>query len=123
MRLTGEADLGRLRRRLRTLLPNASPFVLTRILTVASELGRNVLVHGGGGRCDILPPAPDLRLFRLRFADEGPGIVDIERALGDGYSTNGGLGLGLGGARRLSETFHIDSAPGRGTRIRVALPC
>jgi len=123
MRLRADADLGRLRQRLRQLLPNASPFVITRILTVASELGRNALVHGGGGRCDIRPPGPGLRLLRLHFADDGPGIIDIGRALGDGYSTNGGLGLGLGGVRRLSETFEIDSAPGQGTRVRVALAC
>jgi len=60
------------------------------------------------------------RGIRLEFADEGPGIADLDRAMQDGFSTGGGLGLGLGGARRLAEEFHIDSSPGQGTRVRIA---
>ena len=123
MRLREESDLVRLRQRLRTLLPEANAFASTRILTVASELGRNCLVHAGGGRCDIELSAPVRGCLRLRFVDTGPGIEDIETAFTDGYSTVGSLGLGLGGARRLSDAFDLRTALGRGTRVTVVLAC
>lgn len=92
----------------------------TKLVTAASELARNTLVHGGGGHLDIgtlrVGPA---RGVRLVFSDAGPGIPDVERAMGDGYSTGGGLGLGLSGARRLVHEFAIESAPGRGTTVTV----
>jgi serine/threonine-protein kinase RsbT len=93
----------------------------TKIVTAASELGRNTLDYGGGGtvRLQVLQDG-GRRGIRLTFEDKGPGIPDIERALKDGYTTGGGLGLGLGGARRLSNEFSIDSRPGEGTRVTIA---
>ncbi|MFS0771161.1 ATP-binding protein [Sphingomonas sp. 1P08PE] len=93
----------------------------TKIVTAASELARNTLDYGGGGtaRVEMIVEATR-RGIRLTFADEGPGIADLEQALTDGFTTGGGLGLGLSGARRLSNEFTIDSAPGKGTRIVIA---
>ena len=93
----------------------------TKIVTAASELARNTLVHGGGGAA-LLETVHDgaRRGLRLTFTDKGPGIADVARALSDGYTTGSGLGLGLGGAKRLSNEFEISSAPGQGTRVRIA---
>ena len=92
----------------------------TKIVTAASELARNTLQHGGGGTVTI-EAVENLgrRGLRLTFADEGPGIPDIDLAMKDGFTTGGGLGLGLSGARRLSNDFHIDSRPGQGTRVTI----
>jgi serine/threonine-protein kinase RsbT len=92
----------------------------TKLVTAASELARNTVVYGGGGtlRMEVLEDGPRTGL-RLVFEDAGPGIPDLERALKDGYTTGGGLGLGLGGARRLVNEFAIQSAVGEGTRITV----
>ena len=92
----------------------------TKIVTAASELARNTLQYGGGGTVTLeaLEEA-GRRGLRLIFEDRGPGIANIEQAMKDGYSTGGGLGLGLSGARRLSNEFHIDSRPGEGTRITI----
>ena len=93
----------------------------TKLVTAASELARNALDYGGGGEVHIAKLNDGVRRgVRLTFVDQGPGIADIEAALRDGYTTGGGLGLGLGGARRLCNDFSIDSAPGRGTRIMIA---
>lgn len=92
----------------------------TKIVTAASELARNTVEYGGGGEVRIEAVMNGTRKgLRLTFSDEGPGIPDIETALKDGYTTGGGLGLGLGGAKRLSNEFHIDSKPGGGTRITI----
>ncbi len=92
----------------------------TKLVTAASELARNTVVYGGGGAMEMEVLEDGARTgFRLVFADTGPGIPDIERALKDGYTTGGGLGLGLGGAKRLVNEFAIQSAPGEGTRITV----
>jgi serine/threonine-protein kinase RsbT len=93
----------------------------TKFITAASELARNTLLHGGGGQV-IIAQFEQLgrKGLRLVFEDKGPGIPDIERALQDGYTTAGGLGLGLSGARRLSNEFSIDSKPGQGTRVTIA---
>jgi serine/threonine-protein kinase RsbT len=93
----------------------------TKLVTAASELARNALQHGGGGsvKIEMLNDGPR-RGVRLEFTDEGPGISDVERAMQDGFSTGGGLGLGLGGARRLADDFKIETAPGRGTRVCIA---
>jgi serine/threonine-protein kinase RsbT len=90
----------------------------TRLVTAASEIARNTLVHGGGGtaRIEILADGPR-RGIRLVFEDQGPGIPDVGQAMRDGYSTAGGLGLGLGGSRRLVNDFEISSKPGEGTRV------
>ena len=92
----------------------------TKIVTAASELGRNTVQYGGGGQARISVVVSGARRgLRLEFIDEGPGIADTELALKDGYSTGGGLGLGLGGARRLSDEFAIISQPGQGTRVTI----
>ena len=92
----------------------------TKIVTAASELARNALNYGGGGSVRIESVAePGRRGLRLTFEDKGPGIPDIERAMKDGFTTGTGLGLGLGGARRLSNEFSIDSRPGEGTRVTI----
>ena len=93
----------------------------TKIVTAASELARNVVVYGGGGsvRLELLENGVKKGL-RLVFADQGPGIPDVERALQDGFTTGGGLGLGLGGARRLVNEFAIESEVGRGTTVTIA---
>ena len=93
----------------------------TKLVTAASELARNTLDYGNGGEVEIERLMDGIRKgLRLTFSDQGPGIEDLEKALTDGYSTGGGLGLGLSGARRLSNEFTIDSAPGTGTRIMIA---
>src|SRR5262245_91854 len=92
----------------------------TKIVTAASEIARNTLDYGGGGtvRLEALNDA-DRRGLRLTFEDKGPGIADIPQAMRDGYTSGGGLGLGLGGARRLSNEFDIVSHPGEGTRVTL----
>lgn len=92
----------------------------TKIVTAASELARNTVVHGGGGlmRMQLLSEGARMGL-RLEFEDQGPGIPDMELALRDGYTTGGGLGLGLGGAKRLVNQFELQSKPGAGTRVAV----
>jgi serine/threonine-protein kinase RsbT len=93
----------------------------TKIVTAASELARNTLQYGGGGRVTIEGiESMGRRGLRLTFEDEGPGIADVEQAMRDGFSTGTGLGLGLSGARRLSNEFTIQSAPGKGTRVAIA---
>jgi serine/threonine-protein kinase RsbT len=92
----------------------------TKVVTAASELARNTLEYGGGGSVEMEVVNGVRRGVRLTFADEGPGIKDIEAALRDGFTTGEGLGLGLGGARRLSSEFSIDSALGKGTRVTIA---
>ena len=92
----------------------------TKIVTAASELARNTLDYGGGGTVRIEMVQQGLRRgLRLTFEDRGPGIPDIELALTDGYTTGGGLGLGLGGSRRLVSEFDIFSRVGEGTRITI----
>ena len=92
----------------------------TKIVTAASELARNTVIYGGGGqvRLQALNDGPR-RGLRLTFEDKGPGIADLQLALKDGFSSGTGLGLGLGGAKRLMSEFEIESAPGQGTRVAV----
>jgi serine/threonine-protein kinase RsbT len=93
----------------------------TKLVTAASELARNTLVYGLGGLLLVETVANDRRLgVRLTFSDQGPGIADIDLALKPGYTTGTGLGLGLSGARRLSQDFEITSRVGEGTRIVIA---
>ena len=93
----------------------------TKIITAASEIARNTLDYGGGGELTLeLLRDGARRGLRLTFTDQGPGISDIEQALKDGYTTGNGLGLGLSGAKRLSNEFAIDSKPGAGTKITLA---
>jgi len=92
----------------------------TKLVTAASELGRNTRIYGGGGdvTLEILENGAR-RGVRLSFVDQGPGIADVELALKDGYTSGGGLGLGLGGAKRLSNEFQIITAPGQGTSVII----
>jgi serine/threonine-protein kinase RsbT len=92
----------------------------TKVVTAASELARNTILHGGGGTAKIESVSNGARVgIRLSFEDHGPGIADIELALRDGYTTKNGLGLGLSGSRRLMNEFEIESKPGEGTKVRV----
>jgi serine/threonine-protein kinase RsbT len=92
----------------------------TKFVTAASEIARNTLDYGGGGRVRIETIENGARRgLRLVFEDEGPGIADVNAALTDGFTTGGGLGLGLSGARRLSNEFEIKSAPGKGTQVML----
>jgi len=92
----------------------------TKLVTAASELARNTLVHGGGGYASVEQVHNGRRPgVRVSFVDEGPGIADLDLALTDGYTTGSGLGLGLSGSRRLCDEFDIDTAAGKGTRVTV----
>jgi serine/threonine-protein kinase RsbT len=92
----------------------------TKLVTAASELARNTLVYGRGGTLRLEIVLNDRRTgLRLTFEDQGPGIADTTLALTDGYSTGTGLGLGLSGARRLSQEFELTSRPGEGTRVMI----
>jgi serine/threonine-protein kinase RsbT len=92
----------------------------TKVVTAASELARNTVVHGGGGMARIETVHDGGKAgLRLTFEDKGPGIGDIEQAMRDGYTSGNGLGLGLGGAKRLSNEFHIESRLGSGTRVTI----
>jgi serine/threonine-protein kinase RsbT len=92
----------------------------TKIVTAASELGRNTLEHGGGGELEIAEVSNGVRRgIRLTFSDKGPGIQDVKLALTDGYTSKQGMGLGLGGSKRLMNEFEIRTAPGKGTTVIV----
>lgn len=92
----------------------------TKVVTAASELARNVLDYGGSGKVELEVLQNELRQgLKLTFADQGPGIADVDQALKDGFTTGSGMGLGLGGAKRLVNEFEIDSAPGRGTKVSI----
>jgi serine/threonine-protein kinase RsbT len=92
----------------------------TKIITAASELARNTIVYGGGGilRIEVLNSG-NRNGVKLTFEDQGPGIANIEQALTDGYTSGQGLGMGLGGARRLSNEFEIESIVGQGTKVAI----
>ena len=121
--LHSDEDVVRLRKQVRDSMV-AMGFGLieqTKIITAASELARNTLRYGGGGEARIARVSEGARQgLELRFVDQGPGIEDIPLALTDGYTSGGGLGLGLGGAKRLADAFHIDTAPGAGTTVTIA---
>ncbi|HEY1611084.1 MAG TPA: anti-sigma regulatory factor [Paraburkholderia sp.] len=92
----------------------------TKFVTAASELARNTLLHGGGGDATLQVLENGTRKgLKLTFVDQGKGIADIGRALQDGYTSGSGLGLGLGGSRRLCDEFEIHSAPGKGTTVSI----
>ena len=92
----------------------------TKIVTASSELARNTLDYGGGGTLLLETVQTGSKIgLRLTFEDQGPGIPDVQQALQDGFTTGNGLGLGLGGAKRLSHEFEIESQLGRGTRVTV----
>jgi len=92
----------------------------TKLVTAASELARNTRIYGGGGTVLMETLREGFRLgLRLVFEDQGPGIADVDLALKDGYTSGSGMGLGLGGARRLVNEFDIHSVPGEGTRVTI----
>jgi serine/threonine-protein kinase RsbT len=122
MEIREQSDVVRIRHAVRSLALELHFSVVdqTKMVTAASELGRNTLVHGHGGSCSIETLEQDGRVgIRLTFEDEGPGIADIQLALKDGYTSGDGMGLGLGGAKRLMSEFDIASTPGKGTRVSV----
>lgn len=90
----------------------------TKLVTAASELARSTVTYGGGGiaRIEAITDGPR-RGMRVTFEDNGPGIANVEQAMKDGFTTGSGLGLGLGGAKRLTQDFGIQTAPGQGTRV------
>lgn len=120
--LKNEADIVHARQTVRTWA-NEMGFSLvnqTKIVTAASEIARNTVTYGGGGTVRLERVEDrDRRGLRLVFEDQGPGIENIDLALRDGYTTGGGLGLGLGGSKRLCNDFGIESTPGKGTRITL----
>ena len=116
-------DVVRIRQQTRVLAVEAGLSLVdqTKIVTAASELARNTLDYGGGGEVHIeLVVDGGRRGVRLVFEDHGPGIPDLQAALKDGFTTGSGLGLGLGGARRLSNEFWIESKVNVGTKVTIA---
>ena len=122
MAINSSDDVVRVRQKVRelALVLGFSLVDQTKIVTAASELARNTINYGAGGvvHLEMLQNGHRAGL-QLVFEDNGPGIADIDLALKDGYTTGGGLGLGLGGAKRLSNEFEINSQPGEGTRVRI----
>ena len=115
-------DVVTIRRAVRTLATQLGLSLVdqTKIVTAASELARNTFTYGGGGVVHLETLRRDGRAgLRLTFEDKGPGIADLELAMKDGYTSGGGLGLGLGGSKRLVNEFDIWSKVGEGTRITV----
>jgi serine/threonine-protein kinase RsbT len=93
----------------------------TKMITAASELARNTVIHGKGGEMGIEVVVNGTRTgVRLTFEDHGPGIEDLDQAMTDGWTSGGGLGMGLPGTKRLVNDFHIESTQGQGTRIVIA---
>lgn len=120
--ITNDEQIVRLRQyvRERAIEQELSLVDQTKLVTAASELARNTLTYGGGGQAHCyLMERNGRRGLRLVFVDEGPGIADLSRALSDGFTTGSGLGLGLGGAKRLCDEFDIQSAPGVGTTVTI----
>lgn len=117
-----QEDVVAVRRRVRSLAAEEGFRLVdqTKLVTAASELARNTFIYGGGGAGLIeIVENGGRRGLRVTFEDNGPGIADIALAMKDGYTTGGGLGLGLSGAKRLSNEFEIDSRPGEGTRVSI----
>ena len=93
----------------------------TRLTAAVSEITRNAIVHGGGGEMTVAVEIDDKTTVSVVITDHGPGIADVEMAMADGWSSGGSLGAGLPGARRLVHSFHIESTPGRGTTVTMAM--
>jgi len=120
--VTDESDIVKVRQAVRaaTLEIKCSLVDQTKVVTAASELARNLLIYGGGGEVRIEILQERMRHgVRVTFEDQGPGIPDIEQALKDGYTSGKGMGLGLGGAKRLVTDFNIVSEAGKGTRVTI----
>jgi serine/threonine-protein kinase RsbT len=121
--IRSDEDVVRLRQSVREHMIAAGFSLIdqTKMITAASELARNTLRYGGGGEAHMLKLMNGMRRgLSLAFIDHGPGIADMKLALTDGYTTGGGMGLGLSGARRLADEFEIDSSPGNGTTVKIS---
>jgi serine/threonine-protein kinase RsbT len=122
LRLAAQDDVVAVRQSTRSLAVEIGLTLIdqTKIVTAASELARNTVIHGGGGKASLEIVREGARQgLRLSFEDNGPGIPDLERAMQDGYTSGGGLGLGLGGSKRLCSDFSIESKVGIGTRVTI----
>jgi serine/threonine-protein kinase RsbT len=122
--IASESDVVRVRQLVRTRAVECRFSLVdqTKVVTASSELARNTLIHGKGGHVtmEVVSEPPGVAYgLRLAFEDTGPGIENIEQALQDGFTTGGGMGLGLPGARRLANEFEIQSQPGKGTRVLI----
>ncbi|ESQ79017.1 anti-sigma regulatory factor [Asticcacaulis sp. YBE204] len=121
--IRAEADVVMVRQKARAVATEAGLGLVdvTKLVTATSELARNALIYGGGGTALIESLQDGIRKgVRLTFEDQGPGIPDIEKAMTDGYTSGSGMGLGLSGAKRLSNDFSIHSVVGQGTRVMIA---
>src|SRR3954462_468307 len=124
--ITSDQDVVRVRQLVRTIAVAVKLSLVdqTKLVTAASELARNTLIYGGGGSAEVTTVEDGRRCgVRIVFADQGPGIADLDEAFTDGFTTGGGLGLGLSGSRRLVDEFAIDTALGQGTSITVTKWC
>jgi serine/threonine-protein kinase RsbT len=119
--VVSEADIVTVRRCVRESVAKLGFSLVdqTKVVTAASELARNTLIHGRGGQMELATLNGPRVGIRLMFEDKGPGIPDVELALRDGFTTGSGLGLGLGGAKRLVNEFEVKSRLGEGTRVTV----
>jgi serine/threonine-protein kinase RsbT len=119
--LVTEPDIVVVRRRVREVAGQIGLSLVdqTKVITAASELARNTLIYGGGGSMQLESLNGPRLGVRLTFSDNGPGIPDIQLALRDGFTTGSGLGLGLGGTKRLVNEFDIESKVGQGTRVTI----
>jgi serine/threonine-protein kinase RsbT len=119
--VVSEADIVSVRRRVRETAMQVGLSLVdqTKLVTAASELARNTVIYGGGGSVQLESLNGPRLGVRLTFQDQGPGIPDLDLALRDGFTTGNGLGLGLGGAKRLVNEFAIDSAANSGTKVTI----
>lgn len=119
--VVSEPDIVIVRRRVREVASQLGFSLVdqTKVVTAASELARNTLIHGGGGAMDLSTLNGPRVGLRLTFQDKGPGIPDVQLALRDGFTTGSGLGLGLGGSKRLVNEFEITSRVNAGTTVTV----
>lgn len=123
MPIRAENDVVMVRQRARAVASAAGLGLVdvTKLVTATSELARNTLIYGGGGDVLIESLQDGVRKgVRLTFEDQGPGIPDVEKAMTDGWTSGSGMGLGLSGAKRLSNEFELTTAPGQGTRVMIA---
>jgi serine/threonine-protein kinase RsbT len=120
--LNGSEDIVNVRQAVRTRAVELGFSLVdqTKLVTAASEIARNTVIYGGGGwaQLEVLQSGGRQGL-QIVFEDNGPGIADIDKAMRDGFTTGSGLGLGLGGAKRLVNEFEITSTPGSGTRVAL----
>jgi len=123
MPIRAEQDIVMIRQKVRKLAQELTFSLVdqTKIVTAASKLARNTLIYGGGGELHWETLAEGSRKgLRLAFADQGPGIPNIELAMTDGWTSGSGLGMGLSGAKRLVNDFELETKPGKGTRVTIA---